>query len=262
MPGACRLLPKQSHRPNRLFTSCGQPLCRVGGRTNPRGRMRFFRGLAVPSDRATNVVAEIKGNGIHTNSWRWQTEHFKRDPSLLDKIDLSLGDTRPEGAQGTPAVCACGDRDGAFFYAWRHNRNGSDDTPVIIEFECSSNDVAIDGKDCLYTVFQMGDPVRARPFMRTAFGDKGLSYAERAWQTDDQRTRIAVCDLMIQDKEVVEAHHRNPLVIAGRYNTVFRSAFTAALPILPRFIQDVWIPDEMPSAPLPDVWLDHLLGRF
>ncbi len=174
---------------------------------------------------------------------------------------LELADTRPEGAEWMPAACACGDRDGALHYAWRKNRSENNDTPVIIEFEASADDVAIDGKDCLYTVIQMGDPVRAKSFIHAAYGDKGLHYAERAWQSDDRAERIALCDLMIHDQEVIEVHHGNELVIAGRSDTRFRSAFTIALPILPHSIQDVWIPDEIPPSPLVDIIFGRLLMR-
>jgi hypothetical protein len=135
----------------------------------------------------------------------------------------------------------------------------TNDTPIIIEFEAELEQVAIDGKDCLYTVFQMGDPARTGKFLRAAFGEKGLAYAERAWQTENQRTRIALCDLTIHDPEVVAAHHLNVLVIAGRYRTVFRSAFTLALPILTKDIINVWVPEERPYMPNADVYLADLL---
>jgi hypothetical protein len=130
----------------------------------------------------------------------------------------------PNCISGTPAVCAGGDLDGASYYAWTHNQTGPNEAPVIIEFEADLERVAIDGKDCLYTVFQMGEPTRARAFIHTAFGDKGLNYAERAWQIEEQNTRIALCDVAIYDREVVAAHHSNPLVIAGRFGTVCESA--------------------------------------
>lgn len=220
--------------------------------------MRFFRGLAVPSDKADDIAAGIRADGFFTNGRRWRTEHWRPDPALSEKDDLSLDDTRPDGVAATPAVCACGDVEGAAYYAWQHNRSDVDDAPLLIEFEAPIEQVAIDGKDCLYTLFQSGDPDRARAFIRAAVGETGLRFAEAAWQLTDQRVRIALCDLMIHDPEAIAAHHSNRLVIAGRYNTVFRSAFTVALPIPPAAIAAVWRPAERAAMPQPDVYLRQL----
>ncbi len=221
--------------------------------------MRFYRGLTVPADNAVTTVAEIKERGLITNNWSWRTEHHRPVSGLLDKHELSLDDTRPKDVTWTPAVCACGDLDGASYYAWSHNQTNTNNTPIIIEFEAELEQVAIDGKDCLYTVFQMGDPPKARKFLRAAFGEKVLTYAERAWQTENQGRRIALCDLSIHDPEVVMAHHSNILVIGGRYCTVFRSAFTVALPILAKNIRNVWVPEERSYKPYADVKLADLL---
>lgn len=221
--------------------------------------MRFFRGLAVPSGQADGTAEKIRDEGFATNAWRWRTEHWRPDPRLWEKNHLGLDDTRMAGVPATPAVCACGDVEGAAQYAWRHNRNPSDDAPLLIEFEAPIENVAIDGKDCLYTVFQRGDSSLARDFVRGAFGKAGLRFAERAWQLSDQRSRIALCDLMIHDPEVIAAHHASPVVIAGRNNIVFRSAFTVALPVPPKSVVAVWRPTEQASVPKPDVHLDGLI---
>ncbi len=221
--------------------------------------MRFFRGLAVPEAKAGETVEEIRKTGLVNNAWFWRTEHRRPLPGLLEKPDLSLEDTRPKGMPGTPAVCACGELDGASYYAWSHNRSSTNDTPIIIEFEADIEQVAIDGKDCLYTVFQKGAPDRASGFVRGAFGEKGLSYAERAWQIENQGTRIALCDLAIHDPEVIAAHHSNHLVIAGRHRTVYRNAFTVDLPVPPERVLRVWTPESRPTPPIIDMALTDLL---
>jgi hypothetical protein len=133
--------------------------------------MRFFRGLAVPADKADGIVDTIRREGLNTRPGRWLMEH--RHPGPIEELFaspvLSLKDTRPENAAWMPAVCACGDEDGAAYYAWRHNSHGEDSTPLMIEFEADTSAVAVDGRDCLYTVFQMGDPERAPEFLRDAF---------------------------------------------------------------------------------------------
>lgn len=221
--------------------------------------MRFFRGLAVPSAQIADIADKIRSDGFSTNAWRWRTEHWRPDPRLEERIDLGIQDTRPDAVPGTPAVCACGDVEGAAHYAWRHNRSTSDDAPLLIEFEAPIENVAIDGKDCLYTIFQMGDPSLARAFVRNAFGEAGLRFAERAWQLPDQQARIALCDLMIHNPEAIAAHHASRVVIAGRHSTVFRSAFTVTLPIVPTSIVDVWRPTEQTPIPKPDIHLNELI---
>jgi hypothetical protein len=81
----------------------------------------------------------------------------------------------------------------------------------------------VDGRDFLYTIFQLGDPQLARPIIERIFGIAILRYIDRAWSSDG-RERIALCDLAVQDDAVVLAHAGNKTVIGGRYGTRFRSA--------------------------------------
>ena len=50
---------------------------------------------------------------------------------------LSTKDTR--SSKSYPVVCAYGEMEGAAYYAFRHNRSGQDDTPVLIEFETTEH---------------------------------------------------------------------------------------------------------------------------
>ncbi len=174
-------------------------------------------------------------------------------------MDLSIEDTR--SGKSYPVVCACGEVMGAAYYAFKHNRTGQDDTPVLIEFESIETQISVDGRDFLYTVFQMGDPNRATDTLRKCFGDSVLRYAKSAWQTDNQYSRIALCDLSVFDPEVIASHHRSELVLAGRYRTVFRNAFFAKLPILPAWIVRVWTPPGPIRLPTPQVYLNDCLAR-
>ena len=96
--------------------------------------------------------------------------------SLYAKHDLGLSDTRPK-QDAIPAICACGEPDGAAYYAWQHSRSETNDIPVMIEFEASEHLVAIDGRDFLYSIIQQGDPVRAQPLLEQAYGTAVLRYA-------------------------------------------------------------------------------------
>jgi hypothetical protein len=193
--------------------------------------------------------------------WNMGFSHPGDLRALFAKPGLGLSDTRPEDRAVQPAICACGEFLGAAYYAFAHNRSATDDTPVIVEFEAPAEAVAIDGRDFLYTVFQMGMPARARPVLERAFGAAVLRYAERAWDTDDQQARIALCDLACYDASVVAAHHANTLALGGRHNTVFRNAFIVKLPVEGTAIVRVWSPSDEPDLPAPEVTFGSLLDR-
>jgi len=102
---------------------------------------------------------------------------------LFNKEDLTLEDTRPSTSEA--AVCASGDELGAAYYACKHNFNKQCDTPVMIAFEAALDRVAVDGRDFLYSVFQMGHGGLAKSFLEYAFGEAVIKYAEKAWSIDD-----------------------------------------------------------------------------
>ena len=184
--------------------------------------MRLFRGISVATEIADRVVKDIRSRGLVSGQGRWQIEVGYPGPleELFDMEGLSTKDTR--SSESYPVVCACGEMEGAAHYAFRHNRSGQDDTPVLIEFETTEHRVSVDGRDFLYTVIQFGDPDRAFEILRQCFGQSVLRYARKAWATDDQDSRIALCDLAAFDPDVIASHHRNRTVVGGRYGTVFQ----------------------------------------
>lgn len=222
--------------------------------------MRFFRGIAVPAGKAEITIADIRQQGLVSGQGTWLTEH--QHPGDLDalhrKPDLSLDDTRPKTG-AVAAVCACGDELGASYYACSHNLTSNNDTPILIEFEAAKSASAVDGKDFLYTAFQFGGAERALPVLERSFGKAVLRYAEKAWLSEEQSFRVAQCDLAIHDPDVIEAHYANDVVLAGRYGTIFRSAFTVALPVRPESITRVWSPSHAPTLPKPVVTLTDIL---
>jgi hypothetical protein len=225
--------------------------------------MRFFRGISVPASETKPTIAEIEKIGLVKEQGKWKTEHFHPGPlePLFVKTDLSTEDTRPSEADKMAAVCACGDVDGASYYAWKHNKTDAHDTPILIEFEAPRSVAAIDGKDFLYTVFQMGNPETARDVLKYCFGEAILRYADKAWSSDISNFRIAMCDLATHDPLVIEAHHANQNVLAGRSRTLFRSAFTVALPVPHKEIVSVYSPAQPPNFSTPDFRFDEIL-RF
>jgi len=222
--------------------------------------MRFFRGIAVPEEKVERVVATIESQGLSRDQGEFWRMHF-RHPGDLDalfaKPDLALEDTRPNGAEVDSGVCACGEEAGAAYYAWQHNRKGENTTPIIIEFDVPDDAVSIDGRDFLYTVFQLGEPELARPVLEGVFGERILRYADRAWTSKEQS--VVLCDLACHDPRVIRAHHANRAVLGGRYDTVFRNAFIVRLPIGASSIIRVQSPTERAALLRPEIMLGNLL---
>ena len=224
--------------------------------------MRFFRGIAVPEDKADQVVTTIKSQGLARDrgeSWKMEFRHPGDLDALFAKPHLSLEDTRPDRAEANPGVCACGEETGAAYYAWQHNRKGENTAPVITEFDVPVDAVSIDGRDFLCAVFQLGDAELARPALAKVFGDGILRYSDRAWAANEQS--VALCNLARHDPEVVKARHANAVVLGGRYGVVFRSAFIVRLPVEAASIIRVWSPTERPALPHPACSSSRAGGR-
>lgn len=228
--------------------------------------MRMYRGISVSGGEFEQVCADIRANGLRLTSdamWTFEAVDLRsRIEDLLDKPDLSTDDTQPSRWVGTPTggqrvltgafpvVCACGDELGATYYAIRHNRSDDKISPVLITFEADLSGLHIDGRDFLYNfVFQMGHSEGQRRCALEMFGPALARYLDRAWQRNDTQYRIALCDLAVQDPDVIEKHHANTVVIGGRYGTIFRSAFFVRLPIGPESILAVAPPRAMRFEP-------------
>jgi len=198
--------------------------------------MRFYRGIAVPAGEAAATIATIRQNGLQVRNagWRMIAQDLKPHldwlwslPSIArSDVDLVPSDETPH------RICACADKTSALFYACKKNVNATDTASILITFDADIADVIVDGRDFLYTVFQMGNPDLARPILERLFGSAILRYAERAWATPKgDHQRIAICHLAVQDDDVISAHARNTAVTGGRYGTEFRSAFMVRMPI-------------------------------
>ena len=174
---------------------------------------------------------------------------------LRRKPDLTIADTRPQSTH--EAVCACGDEDGAKYYAISHNRLANHPCPLVVEFEAPADSILIDGRDFPYTIFQRGYSEARADAIYRALGPAALSYAQQALSLEDQKYRVAFCHLTCQDPDVILYHYGNSLVIAGHYRTIFRSAFFVKCPVSAANVRRVWSPNDN-ALPTPDIRLDAL----
>jgi hypothetical protein len=227
--------------------------------------MLFYRGIAVPADEVASTVLDISQNGLQVRSsgWRMIAQDLKPHldrlwslPSIeRSDVDLVSSDETPH------RICACADKTSALFYACKKNVTATDTASVLITFDADIADVIVDGRDLLYAAFQMGDPDRARPIVERLFGRAILRYVDRAWATDkSDDQRISICDLAVQDDDVIRPHARNATVISGRYGTEFCSAFMVRMPIPPDQIVAVeTVSAKDFSFPAPEVLLQSIV---
>jgi hypothetical protein len=228
-------------------------------------KLRCYRGITVPLRSVPMVIHKIRTQGLlpGDGNWRISAADLKGClEGIWRKPKVTLADTRPASDKPGPSwVCACAEKQGALYYACRHNKSGENDTPILISFDAAVPEMAVDGRDFLYTVFQRGDAARARPILERLFGSAILRYADRAWGSIDGEERIAICDLAVQDDSIVRAHAANETIIGGRYGTQFRSAFLVRTPVSASSIADVRVVEdthEMPETE-PEVILESLL---
>jgi hypothetical protein len=237
------------------------------------GRLTLFRGIAVPVEKASHIKDHILREGIRGDEgkqWRFELSDLRQSiDSLLQKPNLVPTDTGAEaGTSQFSVLCACGDEVGASFYATRHNaRPNTRETSYVIQFSAQSSGVYIDGRDFLYTCFQLWDQenkssleIQRRTLMKI-YGSRIARYFDKAAASNDQQYRIAVCDLACQDAQIVESHVQNGITVRGRHGVVFSSAFLVTAPVLPTEIIKVDEAIEMDFRP--DLTLDDFLkGRI
>jgi hypothetical protein len=207
------------------------------------------------------VIDSILQSGLcRDQGWLMVWEKPNNPKGLFEKPDLSTDDTRGPRETAPVGICFCGEESSASVYARERNVSHLNDTPILIEVEVDPENVAVDGRDFLYSVFQFGDPQKATPALERLFGPRALRFAQAAWSSADQSKRLALCDLAIHDKEVIAHHYRNRAVIGGRNSTRFFTAFKIKLPLEPASIVRVWRPGSSSNLPPIDIdFVDILL---
>lgn len=243
----------------------------------------LYRGLTVETNEAKDVVREIRRHGVDFNDkmdWKgfyWKDLRSEHD-NLLNKKDLNRDDTRPASewipdkrggrsvyTEGVRSVCFA-DEMGAKYYATKHNRTAEKTVPILIRASVNINNVAIDGRDFLYTVFgRLRKEDRSmimdqEIILQKIFGQEVSKYIDKLYEHPDPDIN-SICDLMVINNKVIEAYSKNKIMIGGRWGTKFRSSFFVKAPISPRRIIDVKIINSEAYNPEPDVTLrDFYLG--
>jgi len=227
--------------------------------------LKLYRGISVDAERSEDVKAKILREGIIGTEGKWRAEYFDLKPyldELLVRDDLSIDLTRPNEYEGrteivfgtttvptTNGIYASGEQNGASFYAERERRPCR--IGLVIEFSAPVSDILVDGRDFLYNFVFQASVLSApqRTLVRRAFGARIDHYIDRALRFNDVGQRIAVCELAVQDPEVIRAHHRNRLTIHGRFDTQFCSVFLVKMPVPPAKIHGIRDPRFEPRAP-------------
>lgn len=205
----------------------------------------LYRGIAVSKESSEEVRKKFLEHGIHGDEgkqWKFEMNDLKdKLENLIQKSDLTTEDTRPSSpSDWFPVICACGDEIGAAYYALIHNTHiNANEMSFVIKFVAPLSDVTIDGRDFLYTCFQLWDRKNSKfvklqtRWLSKIYGKKIVKYFEKAISSKETNHRIAMCDLACQDAQVIKDHATNQTLIKGRHNTTFCSAFFVRVPIEP-----------------------------
>lgn len=184
-------------------------------------RTRLYRGLAVEPSEVHAIQTAIMRDGLQ---WGGMTRKVMRRlesevaRTLLRGPTLEPNATRDDlGSAGW--VHACGDREGASFYACRETGKAG----LVVEFEVDIAALNVDGTDGLYTLaYLLPDPEVASA-IEMAFGPVCLSHLLN-W-LEDRRGLATAVDLVCHLPEVVRAHLSSNVVIFGKAHARFKSAF-------------------------------------
>lgn len=220
-------------------------------------KLKLYRGIAVPTTESDAVVDGIKRQGLHFSDQQYYGKFIWKDlkpnlKELFDKPDLITEDTRPatvrvetargwhlEPIEGEQGVCFA-DKGTAERYALVTNRTKEKDESILISAEVEINDVVIDGRDFLYTVFgnlntdNSTARHRAERVLVAAYGSGIRRYIEKYLDGDAMKRKvdsIAICDLVVNDLEIIEHHFNSKLVLEGRFRTIFKSSFMVKMPL-------------------------------
>ncbi len=224
----------------------------------------------MPPAEVDHVMAEIKNQGLRKVDgmvWGSQMASPSAVRNRVAELMASPSTIRDRISEmhTEHLLCACGDEFGATHYAVARSPKGDTSRGLLISFSASMNELAIDGKDFLYTVFQLWDRDRKhhrelfRELLEMIFGKGILKYFDLASETDETNERVGICDLACIDLDVIRDHLQNKILINGRYNTRFCSAVQTQEPVPSAQIISVTTVHSLPDAPEQQIDLYSLL---
>lgn len=231
----------------------------------------LYRGLAVPFAEVQRVTADIIDHGLckvdamHWGSTMASPLEIRRQAVELGKTPGTIRD-RIQEMSGRHVICGCGDILGATIYAQTYSRTDDERCCLLITYSMPVGDLIIDGKDFLYTVFQFWDRNHARhreivrDVLEIIFGKSILPYFDAAAGLKDTIERVGICDLACVDVDVIRVHAQNSLLVHGRYNTKFCSAFQMQAPVPAERIISVARVTQVPEIPSRSIVLSALLS--
>jgi hypothetical protein len=193
-----------------------------------RMNITLYRGISIPAGHEAEFCSRVCADGIagEPHAIRYiGLKHLK----LADIRTLRIGDIELREDANSWSF-ACGDREGACFYAHRN----SPKRPILLCLSVDVKSVHVDGRDFLNTAFgfcQSGDKERKTDLVKRLFGKPILPYWQRALECDSPTDRQKLAEAASIDDRVVLAHLANRVPIFGRYNTRFCSAFAVQLPL-------------------------------
>jgi hypothetical protein len=144
-------------------------------------KLILYRGIATDPLKADALITNVKRNGLSGTEGSWNFVI----PDIIDvrkRIDQIFAKERPSKDDifiETPfaGICACGDKNGARYYALKHNRSKERPASILITFEASLDDVYVDCRDFLCSAFQLWDRETTRlkekqaSFLQALYGD-------------------------------------------------------------------------------------------
>lgn len=199
--------------------------------------LTLFRGIAVADDAGEQVVTTIRERGLLGDEGDWKFVLRDLRPRLEAILDApaKYRDNDSDAGAEFKMFCACGDVEGATYYACVHNRR-SGPVALVVEMQVPVEDCFVDCRDFLCSAFQLWDAktteggAKKRALLSEIFGSAVLRYFDKAASTKHQQDRIALCNAAAHDLAVVRAHYTNRRCIGGRFGTRFHSAFAVRAP--------------------------------
>lgn len=196
----------------------------------------LFRGLVFDRRVAAQEIETIRLQGFPDSAKRASNTYGIRAPTR-DALTIQDHDFKNEiwDRELFPPF-ACADIRSASRYATggRQNEQG-----VVVRIELDPSQIYVDGRDFLFYSFQRVDrwvgEHRSRELMKEAFGPRILEWAERAALerdgSDEDQRRINIACHACRDVQIIRAHLRSKLVLFGKANFYFCSAFRFNTPV-------------------------------